>query len=150
MRYSAGFFKTTRSILIALMLLSLLVSLVSYAKIYRRLRHQQQQVQIHVPQPRPQPQNGEAILLNIAQYKNTVSSIVYVQLALGFCYLPYVSVGMLLANGIITLTGWGSLFHGATITILCLNSTLNPILYCWRIREVKQAVKSTIRQFSLC
>ena len=150
LRYSAGFFTTTRSILIALMLLSLLVSLASYAKIYRRLRHQQQRVQIHMPQPQPQPRNGEGISLNIARYKKTVSSIVYVQLALGFCYLPYMLVGMLLTNGIIPLTGWGSLFHGATITILCLNSTLNPILYCWRIREVKQAVKSTIRHLSLC
>ena len=150
LRYSTGYVETARSILIALMLLSLLVSLASYAKIYRRLRHQQQQVQIHVPQPQPQPRNGEAISLNIARYKKTVSSIVYVQLALGFCYLPYMSVGMLLTNGIIPPTAWGSLFLGATITILCLNSTLNPILYCWRIREVKQAVKSTIRQLSLC
>ncbi|CAH3157744.1 unnamed protein product [Pocillopora meandrina] len=139
-----------RSILIALMLLSLLVSLASYAKIYRRLRHQQQRVQIHVPQPQPQPRNGEAISLNIARYKKTVSSIVCVQLAQGFCYLPYMLVGMLLTNGIIPPTARGSLFLGATITILCLNSTLNPILYCWRIREVKQAVKSTIRQLSLC
>ena len=150
LRYSTGYVETARSMLIALMLLSLLVSLASYAKIYRRLRHQQQQVQIHVPQPQPQPRNGEAISLNIARYKKTVSSIVYVQLALGFCYLPYMLVGMLLTNGIIPPTAWGSLFHGATITILCLNSTLNPILYCWRIREVKQAVKSTIRQLSLC
>ena len=49
LRYSTGYVETARSMLIALMLLSLLVSLVSYAKIYRRLRHQQQQVQIHVP-----------------------------------------------------------------------------------------------------
>ena len=108
LRYSTGYVETARSMLIALMLLSLLVSLVSYAKIYRRLRHQQQQVQIHVPQPRPQPRNGEAILLNIARYKKTVSSIVCVQLALGFCYLPYMSVVMLLTNGIIPPTGWGS------------------------------------------
>ena len=150
LRYSTGYVETARSILIALMLLSLLVSLASYAKIYRRLRHQQQRVQIHMPQPQPQPRNGEAISLHIARYKKTVSSIVYVQLALGFCYLPYMTVGMLRTNGIIPPTAWGSLFHGATITILCLNSTLNPILYCWRIREVKEAVKSTIRQLSLC
>ena len=76
LRYSTGYVETARCMLIALMLLSLLVSLVSYAKIYRRLRHQQQQVQIHVPQPRPQPQNGEAILLNIARYKKTVNEII--------------------------------------------------------------------------
>ena len=148
LRYSTGYVETARSILIALMSLSIIVSLTSYAKIYRRLRHQQRQVQIHLPQPRPQPQNGEAILLNIARYKKTVSSIVCVQLALVFCYLPYMFVGMLLTNRIIPPTAWGVLFLRGTITILYLNSTLNPILYCWRIREVKQAVKSTIRQLS--
>ena len=150
LRYSTGYVETARSILIALMSLSIIVSLTSYGKIYRRLRHQQRQVQIHLPQPRPQPQNGEAILLNIARYKKTVSSIVCVQLALVFCYLPYMFVGMLLTNRIIPPTAWGVLFLRGTITILYLNSTLNPILYCWRIREVKQAVKSTIRQLSLC
>ena len=84
LRYSTGYVETARSMLIALMLLSLLVSLAYYAKIYRRLRHQQQRVQIHVPQPQPQPRNGEAILLNIARYRKTVSSIVCVQLAQGF------------------------------------------------------------------
>ena len=32
-----------------------------------------------------------------------------------------------------------------TLTLLQLNSTLNPFIYCWKIREVRQAVKDTIR-----
>ena len=31
-------------------------------------------------------------------------------------------------------------------TIVYLNSSLNPFLYCWKIREVRQAVKETLRQ----
>ena len=29
-----------------------------------------------------------------------------------------------------------------------LNSSLNPLLYCWKIKEVRQAVKDTIKQVS--
>ena len=31
-----------------------------------------------------------------------------------------------------------------TITLVFLNSTLNPILYCWRIKEVRRVVKDTL------
>ena len=31
------------------------------------------------------------------------------------------------------------------ITLVFLNSTLNPLLYCWKIREVRHAVKKILR-----
>jgi hypothetical protein len=34
------------------------------------------------------------------------------------------------------------------ITLVYFNSSLNPILYCWKIREIKKAVKETIRQLN--
>jgi len=33
-----------------------------------------------------------------------------------------------------------------TMTLLFLNSSLNPILYCWKIKELRQAVKARIRK----
>ena len=33
-----------------------------------------------------------------------------------------------------------------TSILMYFNSTLNPFLYCWKVREVRQAVKQTIRQ----
>ena len=32
-------------------------------------------------------------------------------------------------------------------TLIYLNSSLNPLLYCWKIRQIRQAVKETLRQF---
>ena len=32
---------------------------------------------------------------------------------------------------------------GITAAVLYLTSTLNPFLYCWKIRAVRQAVKQT-------
>ena len=98
----------------------------------------QAQVQNNVPL---RQQNGERIPLNIARYKKTVSSIMWVQLALVACYAPWVILPVLYVNGIEHDVGWL-----ATTTLIYFNSSLNPILYCWKIREVKQAVKGTIRQ----
>ena len=33
-----------------------------------------------------------------------------------------------------------------TEILVYLNSSLNPFLYCWKISEVQQAVKETIRE----
>ena len=38
------------------------------------------------------------------------------------------------------------LIYGMAIALMFFNSTLNPFLFCWKISEVRQAVKQTIRQ----
>ena len=113
-------------------------SIFCYTKIHLKLRHQQALVRHNVPQTQ---QNGEGIPLNIARYKKTVSSIMWVQLALVACYVPWGFVAMLEASESEHFEAWM-----ATLTLVFFNSSLNPILYCWKIREVKQAVKGTIRQ----
>ncbi|XP_078385049.1 adenosine receptor A3-like [Oculina patagonica] len=120
------------------LILCTVTSIFCYTRIHLKLRHQQAQVQNNVPHGQ---QNGEGIPLNIARYKKTVSSIMWVQLALVACYVPWGFVAVLDADGIEYDVAWL-----ATSTLVFLNSTLNPILYCWKIREVKQAVKGTIIQ----
>ena len=118
----------------------LVTSIFCYTRIHLKLRHQQAHVQNNVLHAQ---QNAEGIPLNIARYKKTVSSIMWVQLALVACYLPWIIAALLDVNGI-----QQEVASFAVITLLYLNSSLNPMLYCWKVREVKQAVKGTIRQFS--
>ena len=120
--------------------LCLVTSIFCYARIHLKLRPQQAQVQSNVPHGQG---HAEGIPRNIARYKRTVSSIMWVQLALVACYLPWVIAAVLEANGV-----QHDVASYAVITLVYLNSSLNPILYCWKIREVKQAVKEIIRQFS--
>ncbi|XP_078357280.1 adenosine receptor A3-like [Oculina patagonica] len=120
------------------LILCLLTSIFCYTRIHLKLRHQQVLVKSNVPHGQ---QNREGIPLNIARYKRTVSSIMWVQLALVACYVPWMIVAVLDADGIKHYVAWL-----ATSTLVFLNSSLNPILYCWKIREVKQAVKGTIRK----
>ena len=79
--------------------------------------------------------------MNIARYKKSVSSILWVQLALGACYVPWTIRALLSVVGIEHYVA-----KITTDTLVCLNSSLNPILYCLKIKKVRQAVKATIKQ----
>ena len=132
----------------ALLTLSLLVSVFSYAKIFKTLRYRQ--VQVHRNTQQGQRPNGGGNQLNIARYKKTVYSIAWVQLALFICYVPYNLLGFLrlfdkLNNSTEIYILWESF-----VTLLYLNSSLNPALYCWRIRDVRQEVKNIIRKVFRC
>ena len=119
--------------------LCLVTSVFSYTKIFFTLRHHQNQVQGHVQQPNQTNQ------LNIARYKKAVSSAIWLQLTMVACYLPYGVVTALAPDsGQISSVYYS--WHYASVTVFFSNSSLNPILYCWKIEEVRQAVKDTIRQ----
>ena len=121
-------------------LLCLVTSIFSYTKIFLTLRHNQNQVQNHAPQGQP----SQAIPLNIAPYRKAVSSALWVQVTLVVCYLPYgIATALTPQRG---LTFPIFLARQYTVTLLYLNSSLNPLLYCWKMREVRQVVKDTIRQ----
>ena len=120
--------------------LCLVTTIFAYAKIFITLRHNQIHVQNHAAQGQP----SEAIPLNIARYRKAVYSALWVQGTLVICYLPYVIVVPLIPH-----RGMSSSLYRAlqfTTTLVFLNSSLNPLLYCWKIREVRQAVKVTLRQ----
>ena len=121
--------------------LCLVISIFSYTKIFLTLRHLQNTVQhLH--------QSNQANQLNIARYRKAVSTALWLQLILVACYLP---------DGIVVAFGASSgistsvfLAYQCTVTLFFLNSSLNPILYCLKIDEVRQAVKDTIRQVLCC
>ena len=126
-----------------LLLLCIGTSTFCYTKIYLTLRHHQ--TQVHEQAHRRQL-DGQGIPMNIARYKKTVSRALWIQMTLLACYLPYGSL-----TAFIVISGIDkpalNLLWSVTISLLLLNSTLNPFIYCWKIREVRQAVKNTIRQF---
>ena len=123
----------------ALLLLLLVISIYCYTRIFFKLRHQQAQVQNHVCQRQG---NGGGNSLNIARYKKSVSTVFWVQLALVACYASWGILNVLFVSvGIDNYVAWR-----VTVTLVYLNSSLNPILYCWKIRAVRQAAKDTIRE----
>ena len=115
--------------------LCLVTSIFSYTKIFLNFRHRAQQKSQESP-------------LNIARYRKAVSTALWLQLTLVACYLPHGIVVILVAkSGLSATTFIAAQF---TTTLVFLNSSLNPILYSWKIDEVRQAVKDTIRQVLCC
>ncbi|CAH3198849.1 unnamed protein product [Porites evermanni] len=120
--------------------LCLVTTIFAYAKIFVTLRHNQIHVQSHAAQGQP----SQAIPLNIARYRKAVYSALWVQGTLGICYLPYTIAIFLTPQRGMPLSIY--LARKFTGSMVLLNSSLNPLLYCWKIREVRQGVKETLRQ----
>ena len=120
--------------------LLLTASIFSYNWIFHALYHHQSQVQNAF-----QIQPSRTLPLNIARYRKAVSSALWMQLVLVACYLPYgIVVALWAYSGISSVV---FLVVHCSITLAHLNSSLNPIIYCWKIKELKQIVKQTIREF---
>ena len=126
----------------SIIILCLITSVYCYSKIFLRLRHHQVQIQGHVHQEQP---NGGEIPLNIARYRKTVSAALWVQITLVACYLPY---ALLLSLPSLFSLREASHILGRryTTSLVYVNSSLNPFLYCWKIKGVRQAVKETLVQ----
>ena len=133
------------TITIAIIVTCVIISAFSYTKISITFRKNQAQVQSHI---QPEQGSGGGTPLNIERYRKTVSSIAWIQLALAVCYTPYLIVSVILItgwNGSVADVAWISL-----LTLVYLNSSLNPILYCWKIRQVRQAMKAMVKQILCC
>ena len=118
----------------------LVISIVSYTKIFRALSHHQAQVQDHAQRQPSQPN-----ALYMARYRKAVHSALWVQLALVVCYVPLSTVDIA-----ISLSKESSpnfiIIREMAIVFVYFNSTLNPFIYCWKIIEVRRVVKQIIRQ----
>ena len=96
----------------------------------------------------PKRRIQERVRLNMVQYKKVVSSIFWLQLTLVACYAPFITVSLLRHTVLSGTTIQGLWLF--TATLVYSNSSLNPFLYCWKIREVRMAVKNTAKAFCRC
>lgn len=119
------------------------VSTVCYIIILHTLRRLQSQVQ------NLGPSDGAAQNpFNINRYKKSLSTALWVYGSLLACYLPFI-----LSTAAQVSVECKTKFIGAkwfTLTLIYMNSTMNPILYCWKIQEVRESVKEIIKRYCPC
>ena len=112
-----------------------------YCKIYSVVRHHTNQIHALQLQPVGQNQNGE--LANAARLKKTALATFYVYVVFVVCFLPFICV-----NAAYQIYGESELrlhlLYYST-TLVYLNSSLNPLVYCWKMRNIRQAVISVLR-----
>ncbi|XP_044168583.1 melanocortin receptor 3-like [Acropora millepora] len=119
----------------------LMTSTFCYTRIFFTLRNQQTQVHNNPP-----AQENQTISINVSRYRRTVSTSLWLQMSVVFCYLPYLLLAPLAYRQIVkaqSLSLYTELY--STLTLMYSNSILNPILYCWKIKEVRRVVKEILR-----
>ena len=113
-----------------------LLTTLAYIHIYRVVRHHQK---IHC---QLQQQNAQAMVL--LREKKSAFNAVYFYVIYVACYLPYFCAAILLATDSGQVSFW--LAYHVSIFFILLNSSLNLVVYCWRYREIRQIMKSTVKK----
>ena len=124
-------------------IICLLICTFSYVRIYRIVRRHQ--IQIHAQQQAVQSSDA-GNNLNITRLKRSAINSLIFYLVLIICYVP-LSV-LLTLHGLSNMNDWPREWEFA-VTAVFLNSSMDPLLYCWRLRELRTAVVKTARQM-LC
>ncbi len=133
-------FKETyeREIYFALMIMVLfcfVITAFAYFSVYRIIRHHQQQVRANETS-----QNFGQPAIDLAKYKKSVVSILYILLLFSVCFLPFVisTVVYLILGKRVELV----VAFSVSLLLLFLSSSLNPVLYVWRMNDIRNGVKT--------
>ena len=109
-----------------------------YCKIYAAVRHHTNQ--IHALQVQQEAQNED--MANAARQRKTALATFYVYVVFLVCYLPMSCVLFAKIDGETALL---SHLRDFTLTLVHLNSSLNPLIYCWKMRYIRQTVMDIFR-----
>ena len=111
-----------------------------YFKIYLAVRHHSNQ--IHVLQAQL-AQNNEGDMTNAARQRKAAVGTFYVYLVFLICYLPSTYLWIIyISTGPSTMLFQFGLY---TNTLIYLNSSLNPLIYSWKMRHVRHAIMEILR-----
>ena len=128
------------SLIIAIIgIIGLSLTTMVYTRIYLAVRRHKNRIQIL--QVQQVLQAGD--VANFTSLINSAVGIFHVYLVFLICCLPYfISLAAFKIYGPnVTLKK----FFLFSITLLYLNSSLNPVIYCWKIRHIRDAVTNILR-----
>ncbi|XP_020611696.1 adenosine receptor A3-like [Orbicella faveolata] len=115
----------------------LILVTVAYFRIYLVVRCHQNRIH-----GQNQVQNGQA--MQAARVKKSALNALYVYIVSLVCFTPNLLAGILLVvdnSSTPTLVA-----YSASVFLALLNSSLNPLVYCWRYREIRDTVKNTVKK----
>ncbi|KAL9958869.1 hypothetical protein ACROYT_G035941 [Oculina patagonica] len=134
----------------AIFFLSLIHSTYSYIGIYRIVRRHQLQIQSQQVVQSANAENNLNIIRFIRLKKSAVNTFVFFIFMI-VCYLPlYLILFFTLRGSPYTREELSKKWYFVfSHTAVFMNSSINPFLYCWRLRELRTAVVKTAKQM-LC
>ena len=117
----------------------LILTTIVYTRIYfiaRRHKNQIQSLQI-----RQVEQTSE--MARFTKLVHSAVSVFYVYILLLACYSPFIICIGIDNSSVVTKRFWV-----VSLTLLFLNSSLNPIIYCWRMRNMRHSIINVLRNMS--
>ena len=115
-----------------------LISTYFYIRIYLIVRHHQ--LQIHAQQQAVQVFDAQNNLGMVQSKKSAVNTFIY-YICMILCYSPVLTYIITVS---ISPKFWVKTWK-LTATVAFMNSSINPLLYCWRNLELRAAVFKTLR-----
>ena len=108
-------------------------------RLYFAVRHHANQIQaLHLQQA---AQNGD--LANASRLRKSAVSIFYIYFVFLACYLPFYCTLLAIEKYKDFLIS-KNLFYFSQ-TLMFINSSLNPVIYCWRMRDIRRSIKDILR-----
>ena len=132
----------TRIILAVVMGLCFISSAIIYGKIYITVRRHSKEINV-LQVPQLKARNGA--LANDARQRKSVVDTFFLYLVFFICYLPEYC-RLLLSMSLHNPDATPMLkFYYFSWTLVFLNSSLNPLVYCWKMRDIRRAIMNTLR-----
>ena len=124
-------------IVMAVMFLVFLVITTCTITIFQIVRRHQGQIWVHHVRA-----NIAANTVNVLKCKKSAVTVLYIYGLFLIVYLPFFVV--LIIDVFIGYTRTVKIAYYYAVTFIFINSCLNPFVYCWRIREIRRAVKNIL------
>ena len=125
--------------------LVILLASFAYIKIYKIARHHQNQIH---GQTQLENQNNQ--MTQLARAMKLGINTLYIYVVLLMCYAPslFISPIFMMSD---TPGPVLTLFYIMGASLVFLNSSFNPLVYCWKIREVRERAADILKRlFSRC
>jgi len=121
---------------VVILVLTFLITTLSICKIFQIVRRHQRQIN---------DQNVASVSpVNVFKCRKYAVTVLYVYGLFLIFYLP-ICVTMFMEVSI-GYTRTVKIAYNCAATAVFINSFLNPLVYCWRIREIRRAVKNVLRK----
>ena len=121
---------------------SFIITLVVYIRIYQTVRRHKNHIQSM--QIRNEAQSEE--IKNFTVLIKSTVGIFYVYLVFLICYLPY-----LICKTVLQIYGPSialKKLYLYSLTFVYLNSSLNPVIYCWKMKHIRHAIIDILQRMS--
>ena len=124
-------------VLAIILFLGALLTTAAYIRIYKVVQHHQNQIQSLI-----QIHNAQAVEL-LRQKKSSYNAL-FVYLVFLACYLPFCLSQILYITNSLRMSFL--MTRQASLFLVLLNSSLNPLVYCWRYRKIREIVQATVKK----